>query len=252
MIARCKWKKHHRFMLAKILGGCAVTVVLFGLGWQQRTIWQMQTELAGLARPNLHAVTAPVESDPAGPRPESELHSARAEVQALQLRIVALEARVQALASEWEQEQQRQRELAARNISAGPVPPAELKEHLLDTNRGWKERFSAFRALVRRGLIDAQTTAAFVDEIVARNDDALTAELFGVLDNTGNLAAAPALIKGLQSDKVELRMRALDALSEMQSDATVVQWLQHVARTDAEERVRAEAVRVLAQAGNQP
>jgi HEAT repeat protein len=239
-------------MLLRILGGCALAAVLFGLGWQQRTIRQMQSELAGLAEPNLPAVAAPVESDPAGPGPESELNSARAEGQALQLRIIALEAQVQALASELEQELKRQRELAARNVSTGSAPAAELKEHLLDTNRGLKERFSAFRALVRRGLIDAQTTVSFVDEIVARNDDELTAELFGALDNTGNLAAAPALIKGLQSDKVELRMRALDALSEMQSDATVVQWLQHVARTDTEERVRAEAVRVLAQAGNQP
>jgi HEAT repeat protein len=102
------------------------------------------------------------------------------------------------------------------------------------------------------GLVDAQTTAAFLDEVVALNNDELTADLFGALDNTGNLAAAPALIKGLQSDKVELRVRALDALSEMQSDATVVQWLQYAARNDAHDRVRAEAVRVLAQAGNQP
>jgi HEAT repeat protein len=73
----------------------------------------------------------------------------------------------------------------------------------------------------------------------------VTGRLFRMLDNTGNLAAAPALIQGLQLEDWRLRGSAVDALSEMQSDPNVVKWLQHVAQNDADERVRAEASRVL-------
>jgi hypothetical protein len=242
-------------MLLKILGGCALAAVLFGLGWQQRAIRQMQTQLAAVPRPELSTEAPTVESIPTQPtQPEQavELTAARAEVNTLQLRVGALETRVQALTLELEQEQQRQREIKANSTAIAQAPLDELKAQLLDSHRGLKERFRAFRTLMRHDVLDAQTTTSFLDEIMKLNDHELTAELFGALDNTGHLAAAPALINGLQSDKVELRLRALDALSEMQSDATVVQWLQHVARNDAEERVRAEAVRVLAQAGNQP
>jgi hypothetical protein len=239
-------------MLLRILGGCALAAVLFGLGWQQRAIRQMQTQLTELPRPELSAEAPTVESIPNQPEQAAELTAARAEVRALQLRVSALEARVQALTLALEQERQRQGEIKANSTAIAQVPLDELKAQLLDPHRGLKERFRAFRTLMRHDLLDAQTTTSFLDEIMKLNDQELTAELFGALDNTGHLAAAPALIKGLQSDNVELRMRALDALSEMQSDATVVQWLQHVARNDVEERVRAEAVRVLAQAGNQP
>jgi HEAT repeat protein len=239
-------------MQLKLLVGGVLAVVLLGLGWQQRTMRQMQTELAELTRSELPAEPIVVESTPNRPEPEPELTAARAEVRALQMRVNALEARLQALTLELEQERQQQRQLGSNSTALALASADELKAQVMDPHRGWKDRFRAFRTLMRQGLMDAQTTTAFLDEVMKLNDDELTAELFGVLDNTGNLAAAPALIRGLQLDKVELRMRALDALSEMQSDATVVQWLQHVARTDAEERVRAEAVRVLAQAGNQP
>lgn len=252
MVAKSAHRLHHGFMFKKVLGGLVAAALAVGLIWQHRLIQQIRVELAGMSRLELRAAESSVASDATVAAAASDLNAARAEVQALQLRVVALEARVQALTLELERELKRQRELAAQNISAGPVAGGELKEHILNTKRGLKERFTAFRTLMRMGLVDAQTTAAFVDEVVALNNDELTADLFGALDNTGNLAAAPALIKGLQSDKVELRMRALDALSEMQSDATVVQWLQYAARNDAHDRVRAEAVRVLAQAGNQP
>jgi HEAT repeat protein len=100
-------------------------------------------------------------------------------------------------------------------------------------------------------VADAQMTTAFADGVVARGQTEETATLFRALDNTGNLAAAPALVKGLQSENTELRMLALDALSEMQSDATVVKWLKFVAENDTDARVRNEAVRVLAQGANQ-
>lgn len=252
MIARDAARRHHNLMLMKSLGICALAAVLVGFAWQQSALRQMRMELTELSRPAVPAAETPVQRDSDRSDLESELSAARAEVSALQLRIVALEARVQMLTLELEHAQQQQRRLAANNPAVAPASPDELKAQVMDPHRGLKDRFRAFRTLMRQGLMDAQTTTAFLDEVLKLNDDELTAELFGALDNTGNLAAAPALIKGLQLDKVELRMRALDALSEMQSDATVVQWLQHVARNDREERVRTEVVRVLAQAGYRP
>ncbi len=241
---------HHESMFTKVMGGLVLAVLVVGLIWQQRSLRRMHTDLVELAQQEHQPVHTPVASGAATHL--ATCTAAQAEVRALQVRVVGLEARVQELTLALQSEFQRQREADANNLTAGPVSARELQEQILDTKRSLKERFNTFRALLRQGLADAHTTTAFLNEVMAQHDDELTAPLFKALDNTGNFAAAPTLIKGLESEKAELRMLALDALSEMQSDATVVQWLQHVARNDPQERVRLEAVRVLAQAGNQP
>ena len=157
-----------------------------------------------------------------------------------------------ALASEQSRDVQRELEDALRDIPVNSTRQAELEGRVLNSGASFSERFAAFRVLISAGVANAQAVAVFANEVVAQRDPERMEDLFQTLDNTGNLAAAPALINGLQVGDPELRVRALDALGEMQADPTVVKWLQHTANNDADERVRAEAVRVLGQAGNKP
>ena len=157
-----------------------------------------------------------------------------------------------ALVSEQSPEVQNQLADALRDRPMNPTRQAELDRRVLDNGASFRERFAAFRVLISAKAANAQTTAAFANEVVAQNNPEQMADLFRTLDNTGNLAAAPALISGLQVDDPGLRGLALDALSEMQAEPAVVKWPQYTANNDSDERVRAEAVRVLAQAGNKP
>jgi hypothetical protein len=157
-----------------------------------------------------------------------------------------------ALASEQSRDVQRELEDALRDIPVNSTRKAELEGRVLNSGASFSERFTAFRVLISANVASAQAVAAFANEVVAQSNPERMADLFRTLDNTGNLAAAPALINGLQVGDPGLRVRALDALGEMQVDPTVVKWLQHTANNDADERVRAEAVRVLAQGGNRP
>lgn len=155
------------------------------------------------------------------------------------------------LASEGDPDARRQVENSLRRGPMTEARMADLRQRALDSNASFRERLIAFQCMSSANVADAQMTTAFADGVVARGQTEETATLFRALDNTGNLAAAPALVKGLQSENTELRMLALDALSEMQSDATVVKWLKFVAENDTDARVRNEAVRVLAQGANQ-
>ena len=157
-----------------------------------------------------------------------------------------------ALASEQSRDVQRELEAALRNIPVNSTRKAELERRVLNSGASFSERFTAFRVLISANVAGAQAVAAFANEVVAQSNPERMEDLFQTMDNTGNLAAAPALINGLQVGDPGLRIRALDALGEMQADPTVVKWLQHTANNDADEHVRAEAVRVLGQAGNKP
>ncbi len=233
---------------------CSVVAVLLAgwLFWQRGVIRQLESDVARLSQKPIVATETLSPPDVKAMSSKADAQNPQTEMQSLKTRIVALESRMQALTSELEQAQRRRQDDVAGDTSSGRKTMTGLKGQILDATLSWLERFRAFRSLAGKGLADAPTTVAFVDEVMASNQDDLAEELFRALDNTGNLAAAPALIRGLQSGNAELRMLALDALSEMQSDATVLQWLQHVARNDAQDRVRAEAARVLAQAGNKP
>jgi HEAT repeat protein len=239
-------------MFIKVVGGVVAVLLAGCLFWQHGVIRQLRSDVARLSQKPIVATQPLSPLDVEARSAKADAQTVQPEMQSLKVRIVALESRVQALSSELEQAQKQRQVVAARDTSGGRETLTGLKEQILDATISWRERFRAFRSLAGKGLADAPTTVAFADEVMALNQDDLAEELFRALDNTGNLAAAPALIKGLQSGNAELRMLALDALSEMQSDATVVPWLQHVARSDSQDRVRAEAARVLAQAGNKP
>ncbi|HEX5219497.1 MAG TPA: HEAT repeat domain-containing protein [Verrucomicrobiae bacterium] len=156
------------------------------------------------------------------------------------------------LASEQSRSVQYQLEEALREIPMDSTRQLSLEQRALNDQSPLRERLAAFRLLMAANVASAQTVKDFANTVLAQNNADQTAELFRMFDNTGNLAAAPALINGLQLDNPHLRALALDALSEMQSEPTVIKWLQHAAMNDTDERVRAEAVRVLGQAGNKP
>jgi len=157
-----------------------------------------------------------------------------------------------ALASEQSRGVRNQLEDALRQMLVNSTRQISLEQRALDDGALFQERFTAFRLLMSANVASAQTVKNFANEVLTHNNADQTADLFRMFDNTGNLAAAPALISGLQLDNPKLRALALDALSEMQSDPTVAKWLQHAATNDPDERVRAEAARVLGQARNNP
>jgi HEAT repeat protein len=157
-----------------------------------------------------------------------------------------------ALSSEQSREVQRELEDALRNIPVSATRKSELEGRLQNSAATFSERFTAFRVLVSAKAGNTESLATFANEVVERSDREQIADLFETLDNTGNLAAAPALISGLRLEDPQLRRSALDALGEMQTDPTVVEWLRHTATHDSDARVRGEAIRVLGQAGNKP
>lgn len=88
----------------------------------------------------------------------------------------------------------------------------------------------------------AQSAAAVTDK------DQFLAYLTA-FDDVNNPAFLPTVVRGAQSQDADIRRRAADALRDYRSDPAALQWLQFLAQSDPDPRVREEAARGLRSGG---
>ena len=142
----------------------------------------------------------------------------------------------------------RVREKAQEALREGPMTPdraARLQQRINDANASVDDRLLAMRALVRAGTDVSGATAALT-QLAQNTADPLTrARVFEAFDGGRDPGMLSPLVGGLQDADPRVRKAAADALGGFASDPRVRQWLEFVAQSDADTRVRREAQQAL-------
>ena len=140
------------------------------------------------------------------------------------------------------------REEAGEALAKGPLTETRakaLRERALNPETPLEERLIAVDAL-RHGNVAAPEVTAALAELAGNSRDPIErANLFRAFDGLDDPALKAPLVYGLQDPNPLVREEAADALSGFASDPQVEQWLRHVADSDADPRVRREALKSL-------
>ena len=140
------------------------------------------------------------------------------------------------------------REEAANALARLPVTDARraaLEKLTLDPNASLDTRLVALQALQRANAGTPDTMAAIAQVAQASENPAERARWFDAFDGINDPVFKAPLVYGLQDPNPEVRQRAADALSTFRSDPAVLEWLQHIAKNDADSQVRREALRAM-------
>jgi HEAT repeat protein len=140
------------------------------------------------------------------------------------------------------------REEAEEALREGPMTDARrnaLQARALDPNSSLDERLIAVSALRESGEMAAEATAALAQFAQTTQDPSERARVFGAFDGSTDPNMKLPLVYGLQDPDPVVRQRAADALSGYKADPAIVEWLKHVASSDADPRVRREASQAL-------
>jgi hypothetical protein len=141
------------------------------------------------------------------------------------------------------------REEAANALARLPMTDARraaLEKLTLDPNASLDTRLVALRALQRGNAQTTPDTLAAVAEAAHSSGNPVErARWFDAFDGINDPVFKVPLVYGLQDPSPEVRQRAADALSTFRSDPAVLEWLQHIAKNDADPQVRREALRAM-------
>jgi HEAT repeat protein len=144
------------------------------------------------------------------------------------------------------------REQAEKALRDGPVTPeriARLQQQISNPQVGVDAKITAFRAL-REGNADLSAPATALVQLAQTTEDAATrAKIYQALDGIDDPKMMQPLVTGLQDPDPNVRRRAADALSGFASEPSIRKWLEYVAASDGDNRVRREAQQAL-KAGN--
>jgi HEAT repeat protein len=98
----------------------------------------------------------------------------------------------------------------------------------------------------------ADTAAAFAEFAQTSPDVVTRASIFRAVDGVQDPRLLPPLLNGLQDPSPDVRREAAQALTGFGSNPNIRQWLDYVAQSDADSRVRREAFHSLRNLQNPP
>jgi hypothetical protein len=140
------------------------------------------------------------------------------------------------------------RELAEEALRKGSMTPeraVRLQQLLGDPQTSLDDRLTALRAL-HRGGADVSEAATQLAALAQGTQDVVTrANIFHALDGVQDPRLLPPLLGGLQDPSPNVRKEAAEALTAFASNPDIQQWLQYVAQSDADSKVRREAFKAL-------
>jgi HEAT repeat protein len=140
------------------------------------------------------------------------------------------------------------REHAEEALRKGPMTSdraARLQQLAADPQAALDDRLTAMRALVRAGVDVSGASAAVADLVQNTQDPVARAKIFRALDGVQDPRIVPPLVNGLQDPSPVVRREATETLSRFAFDPNVRQWLEYLAQSDADSRVRREAFQAL-------
>lgn len=146
----------------------------------------------------------------------------------------------------------RQAENSLRNGPMTDARIADMRQRAMNTTASVEERVTAFRALSNAKADVGDLAAMMASTALAAQDPRQRAQIFGAFDGMSNPTLGPALVQGLQDPDPAVRRSAADALSGLNGDKAVSDWLRYVSENDTDPRVRREALQALGNNNRNP
>jgi len=140
------------------------------------------------------------------------------------------------------------RERAEEALREGPMTAertARLQQRAMDPQADLNQRLTAMRALVKGGADGAEAAASIVALAQNTQDPVARANIYRAVDGVRDPRLLPPLLGGLQDPSPDVRQEATEALSKFASDPNIRQWLEYVAQSDADPKVKREAFQAL-------
>jgi HEAT repeat protein len=142
------------------------------------------------------------------------------------------------------------REEAQEALTEGPMTPEraqKLRETAMSSDASVDERLLSMRALREAGPLSPEVISEMTNLAQNNTDPVTRAKLFSAFDGINDPNLMPTLVNGLQDPNPVVRENAADALSSFSADPRIQEWLNHVINTDADPRVKREAMQALQQ-----
>ena len=140
------------------------------------------------------------------------------------------------------------REQAEEALRKGPMTPeriASLQQRAANPETPIDEKITAMKAL-QKGGVDVADTAMALAQLAPTTQDVVTrAQIFQALDGIHDPRLLAPLVGGLQDPSPDVRMEATEALRGFASNPNIRQWLEYVAQSDTDSRVKREAFQAL-------
>jgi HEAT repeat protein len=135
--------------------------------------------------------------------------------------------------------------LTDRELS--PQRVDQLRAKALSSDATLDERLMAMRALRESNTQAPEVITEMANLAQSSTDPVTRARLFQAFDGINDPNLMPTLVHGLQDPNPVVRENAADALGSFASDPRIQEWLNHVIQTDADPRVKREAMQALEQ-----
>lgn len=142
------------------------------------------------------------------------------------------------------------RKQAEEALRKGPMTPerqARLLQQAIDSQAGVRERLTAWHALEGAGSDIASATAALAQLAQSSQDPAVRADIYKAFDKSKDPSVVLPLVNGLQDSDPRVRKQAADAIGSFAKDPRIQEWLNFLASSDPDQKVRKEAAQALKQ-----
>lgn len=141
----------------------------------------------------------------------------------------------------------KQAEEALRKGSMTPERETRLQQQAIDSQAGIRERLTAWHALEGAGSDISGATAALAQLAQNSQDPAVRADIYKAFDKSKDPSVVLPLVNGLQDQDPGVRKQAADAIGNFAKDPRIQEWLNFLATSDPDQKVRREATHALRQ-----
>lgn len=142
------------------------------------------------------------------------------------------------------------RKHAEEALRKGPMTPereARLQQQAIDSQAGVRERLTAWHALEGSGSDISGATAALAQLAQSSQDPAVRADIYKAFDKSKDPSVVLPLVNGLQDQDPRVRKHAADAIANFANDPRIQEWLNFLATSDPDQKVRREASHAIKQ-----
>lgn len=123
----------------------------------------------------------------------------------------------------------------------------DLRQQALDLNTPLDQRALSLQLMHQARADVSDVALSLAQSAQTEADKARRLQYLQMFDDVTHPAFLPSIVQGVQDSDPDIRVRAADALRDYRNDATALQWLQYLAQSDPDERVRREAAQAFPQ-----
>lgn len=117
----------------------------------------------------------------------------------------------------------------------------DLRQQALDLNAPLDQRALSLQLMQQARADVSDVALSLAQSAQVEADKARRLQYLQVFDDVTHPAFLPSIVQAVQDTDPDIRIRATDTLRDYRNDPTALQWLQYLAQSDPDERVRREA-----------